>query len=203
MEGHKLTEYTLKKKDQAVTIDAKSCVLIQNEHCHVDPQLLFQQLVTAGTRSDELKDTFEFELCSYSAALFESPYVMRSSNKATLADALWSPELQALPVTTMKVQYVLDGGALLHRMPWTRGSKCEQILGQYTKYALERYNKAAVVFDGYSEGLSTKDSAHLRRSAGKVGAVVHLSSSRTLQTHKKEFLSNREKFTWQKQMLIY
>ena len=58
-------------------------------------------------------------------------YVMRSSNKAILADALWSPELEALLVPTGKVQYVVDGGALLHHIPWTRGYKWELILGQY------------------------------------------------------------------------
>ena len=70
MEGHKVTEYIL-KKDQAVTMDAKSTVNIQNENVQVDPQLLFQRQVTAGIRNDELIDTFVYELCSYPPALFE------------------------------------------------------------------------------------------------------------------------------------
>ena len=134
---HNVTEYTLKKKDQAVTMDAKSTVKIHNENVQVNPQLLFQCLVTAGTRYDELTDAFVYELCSYPPALFESTYVMRASNKATLADALWSPKLAALPGPTGEVQYVLDGGALLHCIPWTRGSTWEQILEQYAKYVLQ------------------------------------------------------------------
>ena len=49
-----------------------------------------------------------------------------------------------------------------------------------------------VVFDGYSDAPSTKDSAHLRQSVGKVGVVVHFSPNMTLQTKKEEFLSNKE-----------
>ena len=187
-----VTEYTLKKKEQAVILDAKSTVKIQNENVQVDPQLLFQHLVTAGTRNDELTDTFVYELCSYPSALFESTYVMWASNNATLADALWSAKVVPLPGHTGEVQYVLDGGALLHRIPWTRRSAWEQILEQYAKYVLQQYNKGVVVFDGYSDAPSTIDSVHLRRRAGKVGAVVHFSTNMNLQTKKEEFLSNKE-----------
>ena len=130
MEGHNVTGYALKKKDQAVTMDAKSTVKIQNENVQVDPQLLFQWLVTAGTRNDELTEAYVYELCSYPPALFESSHVMQASNKATPTDALWSQKLAALPGPTGEAQHVLDGGTLLYRIPWTRGSKWETILGQ-------------------------------------------------------------------------
>ena len=70
---------------------------------------------------------------------------MQVSNKAILADALWSPKLAVVPGPTGEVQYVLNGGALLHCILWTRGSTWEQILEQYAKYVLQQYNKAVVV----------------------------------------------------------
>ncbi|KAG1660829.1 Astacin-like metalloprotease toxin 1 [Nymphon striatum] len=101
MEGQIVSSYSFKKKTQAVTMDAKSTVRIYDEEVQVDGQLIFQRLC-----------------------------VMRPANKATLADALWTPEIAASPGPTGDVQYVLDGGALLHRIPWTKGTTWETIFAQ-------------------------------------------------------------------------
>jgi hypothetical protein len=41
---------------KAVTMDAKA--FIKDEEVHVDPQLLFQRLVTAGVRCNDLSEVF-------------------------------------------------------------------------------------------------------------------------------------------------
>lgn len=46
MEGQKVTDYTFKRSRQAITMAAKASVKIRDEEVHVDPQLLFQRLVT-------------------------------------------------------------------------------------------------------------------------------------------------------------
>ena len=48
MENECAIEYTFKKKNQAVPIEANSTVKIDGEVVQVDPQLLFQRLVTAA-----------------------------------------------------------------------------------------------------------------------------------------------------------
>lgn len=198
MEGQQVGEYTFRKKDQAITIDAKSCVKIRDEEVHVDPQLLFQRLITAGIRSDELSEIFQYELCTYPSALFESRGVMRKANKSSLATALWSPSMAA-DLSVENSVYVLDGGALLHRIPWTMGTTWEDICNTYTRYVTGKYDKAVVVFDGYSDAPSTKDCAHSSRTGGSVGVPVHCSKQLTLQIKKEEFLSNKEN----KQRFIY
>jgi hypothetical protein len=79
----KVLEYTLKNKDQ-VTIMSGSVLKINNETVDTHFQLLFQRLVTAGTRADQLQDVFNFEMCCYPAALFKAKQVMRSANKPAL-----------------------------------------------------------------------------------------------------------------------
>ena len=70
------------------------------------------------------------------------------------------------------VQHVLDGGALLHRFLWPRGSATYQdICGLYCSYVTKKYGNAIVVFDGYDD-MSTKNMTHQRRAAGKAGATV-------------------------------
>ena len=62
---------------------------VNNETIQIDPQLLFQRLITSGTRNDQLEEIFQFELCSYPPAIFEARYVMRPATKPALADAIW------------------------------------------------------------------------------------------------------------------
>ena len=96
--------------------------------------------------------------CHYPPALFESVNAIRPTTKSSLADALWCPEAAKHPGPSETVQYVLDGGALLHRISWTVGATYDQICEQYSAYVIRKYGRAIVVFDGYNDTPSTKDS---------------------------------------------
>ena len=84
-----MLQRSFKTKDQAVT-RSTSFVTVNIETIQIDPQLLFQRLIAAGTRNDQLEEIFQFELCSYPPAIFEASYVMRPANKSALADAIWA-----------------------------------------------------------------------------------------------------------------
>lgn len=58
----------------------------------------------------------------------------------------------------------LDGGALLPRVPWTKGSTYAEICSQYVAI-LRKYGQTVIVFDGYVAGPATKDNTHLCRSS--------------------------------------
>ena len=64
-----------------------------------------------------------------------------------LADAIWS-EVPHNPAPCENITYILDGGALLHRIPWQLGETYEKILQDYTRYVTKCYDQAVVVFDG-------------------------------------------------------
>ena len=61
------------------------------------------------------------------------------------------------------VQYVLDGGTLLHRIPGPRGSTYESVSHLCVRYVTQKYGAAAIVLDGYNDDPTTKDATHLRR----------------------------------------
>ncbi len=68
-------------------------------------------------------------------------------NKPVLANAIWSllpDQVLELPVDS---QYVLDGGALLQRIPWRKGATFQEICTVYTEYVTWKYGDAIVVFD--------------------------------------------------------
>ena len=93
---------------------------------------------------------------------------MNPAQKPGLADAIWStlsPDAKTGPTT--QVHYVLDGGALLHRVPWSRGNGTyRDVLAAYTSYVSRKYGRPTVVFDGYDD-ISTKYSTQKRRAAAK------------------------------------
>ncbi len=124
MAGQSTDEFTFRKANQAVTLGSQSTVKIKGEHVNIDPHLLFQRQLTVRERCVMSHHTslFQYELCTYPAALFESSSLSLQLNKAVLADYLWKSMKEEQRNPSGDVQYVLDGGALLHRVPWPRGS---------------------------------------------------------------------------------
>ena len=192
MKGKLVGEYSFKKKHQVINMETKTTVRNTGEDLQVDPQLLFQRLVTAGLRCDELIEVFTYELCAFPPALFESKSGMLVAQKASLRAALCAQMKTSSSLPPDPLQYVLDGGALLHRIPWNRGTTWNQIFNQYAHYVTSRYGQAIVVFDGYSDIPSPKDSTHIRRNSNHKGALVHFTGEMALQMRKEDFLSNKE-----------
>ena len=135
MEGKTSDEHTFRRKDQIVTLGTKASIKIDGEEVQVDSQLLFQRLIIVAQTSDELESAFKHELCRYPPALFDSSLLLREAHKPALADAIWvllGPDVQA-DVTIEDSRYVLDGGALIQRIPWIRGSTYGCIVNQHKK----------------------------------------------------------------------
>ena len=77
-------------------------------------------------------------------------------HKPALANAIWALTLESSDVTAPQgeLQFVLDGVALIHRIPWPRG--CTRgVCALYCNYVDQKYGKAIIVFDGYTR-TSTK-----------------------------------------------
>ncbi len=91
---------------------------------------------------------------------------MLAAQKHTLADALLAEQDDRSPlVPEGNVQYVLDGGALIHRLPWKIGQTYNDILDMYTSYVTQKYTPCVVVFDSYSDEPSTKDAIHAQHAS--------------------------------------
>lgn len=56
-----------------------------------------------------------------------------------------------------QVQYVFDGRAMIHRIPWPMGMSWDELFSLYMQCVVSRYGKCVVVFDGYSNASTTKN----------------------------------------------
>ena len=90
------------------------------------------------------------------------------------------------------VKYVLDGGSLLQRMPWTHGSSFSQICADYACLVKCYYGSPYIVFDGYQGGPSIKDVTHERRSKGNVGVEIKFDGKTPFRTKKELLLTNQK-----------
>ena len=61
--------------------------------------------------------------------------------------------------------FIVDGGALLHRVRWIKDATFDEISQVYVDYVRRHYKCCTIVFDGY-DGPSTKSNEHMRRTGG-------------------------------------
>ena len=194
MIGENVLEYTFKRKSQAVTLGSQTAVMIQGETVQVDPQLLFKRLSIVACNGDDMAEAFRYELCSYPPALFESLWLLKQANKASLADAMLDIVKESQPESAPKldVYYIVDGGALLQCLPWQCGDLFEIICQMYMDYVMRKYSQATLVFDEYVDVPSIKDETHKRRTGGRSGPTVHFHGQTILCSKKEDFLRTKE-----------
>ena len=142
-------------------MDSKLHATVDGDSIQVDPQLLFQRLLTAANSiTENIPDIFRYELCNIPPSLFEPSGLLREANKPALADAIWKEgrgKDMAVPPRSEDKPYVLDGGSLLHRLPWPRGSTFDSVCKMYVAYV----KQPVIICDGYITGPTTKNGTHL------------------------------------------
>ena len=70
-----------------------------------------------------------------------------------------------------------------------KGSTFEEIFLSYENYVLKHYGpNSIIIFDGYPQGPSTKDTTYLRRRCTKAGKFVNITRHMKLNMKKGLFL---------------
>ena len=191
MVGKSVAEYKFCKKDQVTTLASSTYIAVEGERLEIDPKQLFQCLVVAGTSTINMQSLFSYELSSYPTALFDTSLLMRMPDKASLQNSLVKKVPSCVVDQCDDVVYVLDGGALLQKLPWPHHTTYAELSKLYVQYVNRHYSHAVVVFDGYASGPTTKDEAHCRRAKSKIiGAEVNFTPAMQLTMKKKTFLAN-------------
>jgi hypothetical protein len=191
MEGLSVSKHKFTKKQQVNNLASSVYVSVDGEKIQIDPKQLYQRLLVAGIGTIDLQILFQYELCSYPSSLFDTKLFMRLAVKSDLLNGL----VKDVPACVTKelpirVTYVLDGGALLQRLPWAKSTSYANICQQYIAYVCNHYPNAHIVFDGYGSGPSTKDETHQRRSGSEMGVDVDFTPDMLIKMKKKPFLAN-------------
>ena len=69
--------------------------------------------------------------------------IMQKPDKASLWNMIMPPDWK-IPSKEVTGKHAIDGGALLHRVSWKKGSKFSAIATQYSNYVKRRYGTSAM-----------------------------------------------------------
>ncbi|KAL8602370.1 hypothetical protein ACOMHN_022883 [Nucella lapillus] len=182
-------EVVIRKKDVAVTLATNLAVRVNDEPIIIDPLLLFQRLLKIAQSTPEtIPSLFKYEMTNLPCALFDASGLPRLASKSTLAEYLWSSAKEDTTLPNENINFVLDGGSLLHKLPWQRGSTYNQLAEMYAEFVARKYKKVTIVFDGYSTQQTTKAATHVRRHGTSV--QVNFTGDMILQDTREKFLAN-------------
>lgn len=193
MSGCCVADYKFAQKDQVKTLaSATYAKTSSGERIEINPSHLYQRLLLMGVGEIPLRELLQYELCSLPSSLFDNSLQMRTGDKAELIHHFMKlvPASVILRLPKSGLQFVVDGGGLLHKFQWPKNSTYAEICQTYVRHIHNSYGEGTlVVFDGY-RGPSTKDEAHRKRSGVDVGASVAVSDEMRLSMKKKAFLGN-------------
>lgn len=135
-DGEKYSEVTLRKASLIKTLaNMHNLYKLDEENSSMDANSLFHRLVVLAQSSDDVASCFTYELTPYPTALFKDGF-MRKPNKATLYKD-FCKDLTSASLPSDKV-FVADGGCLLHRVKWQKGSTGYDVMRMYVKYVIQR-----------------------------------------------------------------
>ena len=121
VDGDNFKDMKLKRSEKSVPLLAvNSKIVINKEVVPIDPLLLFQRISIIKSSDNELKEFLQYELAPFPLSLFDE-LGMRKNVKSQLYSIFTSSSI-ALNIMH-NVKYVIDGGMLLHRVPWKINEK--------------------------------------------------------------------------------
>jgi hypothetical protein len=199
MDGLPFSDVSLKKSSTVKNLlQLQDSISVNKKALHIDSANLFQKLIVliSSLRCENVAPYFDYELAPKPASFFKDG-LMRKPDRATLGRLL-SKNVAACEVFDQaNMQYVLDGGSLMHRVRRLKTGTYVDAVECYIKHMRRIYkNTTAVVFDGYDNGPSTKDHEHRRRSCKSCASVtltdsaaVFLSQERNTMPCRMQWLS--------------
>ena len=154
---------------------------------------MFIRIVTIAAQDDNIEEFFQYELTREPMSLFKNG-MMRKPDKAALRKVIM-PEKNVIKKedNTKCGTYMMDGGALLHRVRWSKYMKSSAIAETYVKYVTRHYDDSnvTIVFDGY-DNESTKGHEHLQRNSVPQSSTVTINAENHVPFTQDRFLSNTE-----------
>ena len=175
-----MEDVSIKRNDKVRTFEnLLPATKIGDKAGQISPSILFSRLTALVNFSDEIGENFCYELTPEPTSLFKHG-MMRKPVKAVLRNHFLNTENSI--VLENNDACVVGGGALLRK----------EVIDQYLAFMQRRYQKygsVSVIFDGYSDEMSTKSQEHNRRM-DKASASIQNSGNTKVTCSREVFLAN-------------
>lgn len=97
-------------------------IKVQDNYISIDPNLIFQRILTMNLTPEQFKSIFEYEISPIPQSLFDENGIRIKEDKRRFA-------------------YIIDGGMLLHQTKWVKGTNFSQIAQTYINYITKVYGE--------------------------------------------------------------
>ena len=144
---------TVKRKDEITTLESlQHSKATKSKEEMAETSIMFKWLITVATRENDLGPIFEFELIFEPMSLFKNAMV-RKPDKPSLRKVIMCDEGAVRKEDIENPDnYVLDAGALLHRVRWFKEMKFNAVSEVYANYMRKNYRGCiTVACDGYRD----------------------------------------------------
>ena len=137
---------TVKRKDEITTLESlQHSKATKSKDEMAETSIMFKWLITVATRENDLGPIFEFELIFEPMSLFKNAMV-RKPDKPSLRKVIMCDEGAVRKEDIENPDnYVLDAGALLHRVRWFKEMKFNAVLEVYANYMRKNYRGCVTV----------------------------------------------------------
>ncbi|GBO28443.1 hypothetical protein AVEN_103963-1 [Araneus ventricosus] len=191
IEGNNFYTVKFRRNDRVQPLALMSnAIKVHDESVSINPTTLFQRISITKQSDEELEDFLTYELCPFPLPLFDEGG-MRKGTKSSLYKA-FKPCSQNFNAESSV--YIIDGGYLLHRVLWNRGSTFSSICDNYVTYVRTKYKSTAlVIFDGYPENETiggTKCAERARRTRKQMSSEVMFDETMIPTVSQEKFLAN-------------
>ena len=156
-----------------------------------DNFVYFVRSVAASERLASLESAFDYELTPHPMALFKNGMMRKANKAALLQELVHKDSMLPLEDANMCNKYIVDGGALLQNVQWSKGTSFKDISKKYISFILCKYKNPTVVFDGYSIP-STKDHEHHRRSPLPLSRFISISEETKIPYSQENYFTFKE-----------
>ena len=192
MDNIVVSKCKIKRKDQVKPLlSLQHNVKVGGSTVSFKPTVLFTRMTAIATREeDDTEQFFDFEMTPEPMSLFTG-LLMRKPDKPSLRKAVLNEnDAKSKDFLSTDAIYVVDGGALLHRVRWLKGKSFIEVCSIYVKYVRRHYKNCYIVFDGY-ENTSTKSQEQYRRNGcGNKCPNIDVIEANKLPVTQDRFLTN-------------
>ncbi|KAF4527646.1 hypothetical protein B566_EDAN010870, partial [Ephemera danica] len=190
--GKNFADLQLKRSEKVLPISvSKNSIRVNDEVIPVDLTQFLNRIICMKLDETDLRACLCYELATHAPSLFDAHGNLRKGEKSALQNSIYQLSGDAAPsnATDQNVAHVIDGGFLLHKIPWHPLTTFGDILNIYVTYVRRHYGiDTTIVFDGYSE-MSTKHQTQLQRHVHSRGYEIEFNESTVFTGKKSDFLS--------------
>ena len=133
------TDATIKRKDQLRSLESltKRIKIDDKNSIFLISTRLFTRLAAIAQREEDVEQYFEFALTLRPQALLKND-LMCKPDKSSLRKILLTDHRMCLEDDVNGVYHVLDGGALLYREHWIKGTRIKEVILAYVTYVRKK-----------------------------------------------------------------